>query len=157
LSNPAAKPDDAGQAVEPVVVPAVPAEPLTAAVPPAEIVVPGAAAVAGTVPPAATLQRPASRASPASVAALLARGDALIAIGDVAAARLVYQRAATLDSARAATAAGQTYDPRFLQSIGAMGVVADPERAADWYRKGVALGDEDAAPLLSGLNAKASQ
>ena len=81
----------------------------------------------------------------------------MIALGDVAAARLVYQRAAASASARAATAMGRTYDPRYLQAIGAIGVVADPEAAAAWYRKGTALGDEDAAPLLRGLNVKASQ
>ncbi|MDP8920363.1 MAG: hypothetical protein M3O00_16045, partial [Pseudomonadota bacterium] len=81
----------------------------------------------------------------------------LIAIGDVATARLVYQRAAAHASARAATATGKTYDRRFLQAIGAIGVVADPDAAAAWYRKGAALGDEDAAPLLGGLDVKASQ
>jgi hypothetical protein len=108
------------------------------------------AAVAGAARPAEP-QRPPAGAPPAAVAALLARGDALIAFGDVAAARLVYQRAAARDSARGATAMGRTYDPRFLQSIGAIGVVADPDAAAAWYRKGAALGDEDAAPLLGGL------
>jgi hypothetical protein len=98
--------------------------------------------------PATKPQRPRAGTSP-GVAALLARGDALIAVGNVAAARLVYQRAAT--------AAGRTYDPRFLQAIGAIDVVADPEAAAAWYREGAALGDEDATPLLGGLNVKAHQ
>jgi TPR repeat protein len=86
--------------------------------------------------------------------ALLARGDALIAIGDIATARLVYQRAAALGSGLAATATGKTYDPRFLRQIGALGVVANPEAAAVWYRKAVVLGDGDAVPFLSGLEAK---
>jgi TPR repeat protein len=88
---------------------------------------------------------------PAAVSALLARGDELIRIGDIAAGRLVYQRAATLGSGQAATAAGRTYDPRFLRQIGTMGVVADPEAAAAWYRKGAALGDRAAQSLLNNL------
>jgi hypothetical protein len=118
---------------------------------PEETAVPSTAATAAAVSaahPATKPQRPRAGTSP-GVAALLARGDALIAVGNVAAARLVYQRAAT--------AAGRTYDPRFLQAIGAIDVVADPEAAAAWYREGAALGDEDATPLLGGLNVKAHQ
>ena len=117
-----------------------------------------AAAGAGAARTATEPRRPPSGSPPTAAAAtLLARGDALVAIGDVAAARLAYQRAAAPASARAATAAGKTYDPRFLQAIGAIGVVADPGAAAAWYRKGAALGDEDAAPLLGGLEAEASR
>jgi hypothetical protein len=153
----AAAADDARPAAEPSAVPIVHAEPLPAPVQPAETAVPSTAAAASAAQSAAKPQRPLSGASPAAVAALLARGDALIAIGDVATARLVYQRAAAHASARAATATGKTYDRRFLQAIGAIGVVADPDAAAAWYRKGAALGDEDAAPLLGGLDVKASQ
>lgn len=118
---------------------------------------PQAAAAAGAMAPAGALPQPLSRPPAAAVAALLARGDALIALGDVAAARLVYHRAAALDSARAATAMGRTYDPRQLRAIGAIGVVADPEAAAAWYRRGAALGDQDAMPLLDDLTARASR
>ena len=134
------------------------AEPLPAPVQPAETAGPSTAAAASVAESAAKPQPPPpSGASPAAVAALLARGDALIAIGNVAAARLVYQRAAAHASARAATAMGKTYDPRFLQAIGAIGVVADPDAAAAWYRRGSTLGDEDATPLLGGLEVKASR
>jgi TPR repeat protein len=110
---------------------------------------------AAVSPPAAELVT--AKVSPAVLAALLARGDALIAIGDIAAARLVYQRGVALGSGPAATATGKTYDPRFLRRIGAVGVVADPDSAAVWYRKGLALGDGDAAPFLGGLTAKVSE
>lgn len=135
-------------------------EPPAAPVRPAEEAVPNTAAAAAAASAAQSTtepHRPPSGASPTIAAALLARGDALIAIGDVAAARPVYQRAAALASARAATAAGKTYDARFLQEIGAIGVVADPDAAAAWYRRGVALGDEDAAPLLGGLDVRADR
>ena len=146
---------DAPLAIGPSAVALGRAEPLPAPAPPRATAAPSTPAAASAVQSATKPQRPLSGASP--VAALLARGDALIAIGDVAAARLVYQRAATLSSARAATAVGKTYDHRFLQEVGAIGVVVDPEAAVAWYRKGAALGDEDAAPLLSGLDVAASQ
>jgi len=88
--------------------------------------------------------------SPAAVTRLLARGDALIAIGDIAAARLVYQRAVTRGSELAATAMGKTYDPGFLGQIGAIGVLADPEAAAAWYRKAAALSGGNPPPLVVG-------
>jgi len=102
-------------------------------------------------------QPPPAKPSPAATA-LLTRGDELIAIGDVATARIVYERAAGLKSGRGATSTGRTYDPRFLRQIGAVGVVPDPEAAASWYRKGAAMGDETAASLLGDLgSSKASQ
>jgi type II secretory pathway predicted ATPase ExeA len=103
------------------------------------------------------VEAPQSRAPSAAVAALLARGDSLIAIGDIAAARLVFQRAVRADSGLAATAIGQTYDPRFLRRIGAVGIVPDPGAAATWYRKAIALGDARAVALLSGLEAETAQ
>jgi hypothetical protein len=108
--------------------------------------------------PAPAIQPP-PRAQPSPAAnALLARGDELIAIGDVATARIVYERAAALKSGRGATSTGRTYDPSFLRQIGAVGVVPDPETAASWYRKGAAMGDEAAASLLGDLgSSKASQ
>ncbi|MBN9564389.1 MAG: hypothetical protein J0H14_27235 [Alphaproteobacteria bacterium] len=115
-------------------------------------------AAPSTAPQAPSVQpQPPAKPSPAANA-LLARGDQLIAIGDVATARIVYERAAALKSGRGATSTGRTYDPRFLQQIGAVGVVPDPEAAASWYRKGAAMGDETAASLLGDLgSSKASQ
>lgn len=115
---------------------------------------PPAASAAAFVATAA--EPPSAKPSPAATT-LLARGDELIAIGDVATARVVYERAAALKSGRGATSAGRTYDPRFLHQIGAVGVVPDPDTAAAWYRKGAAMGDEAASSLLGDLGSKASQ
>jgi hypothetical protein len=92
-------------------------------------------------------------ATPTGQAALLLHwAQAMSARGDVAAARLLYVRAAAEGSAAAATGAGKTYDPICLAEFGARGLKADTKVAAIWYRKAIALGDQEAAPLLQQLN-----
>ena len=86
--------------------------------------------------------------------ALLARGDDLLATGDVAAARLFYQRAAELGSATAATAVGQTYDPDVLALLRVRGAGGDAEIAAEWYRKAIAAGDRQAEIRLKRMLAR---
>lgn len=76
----------------------------------------------------------------------------MVVLGDISAARLLYQRAAALGSAQAATAIGKTYDPTFLTSIRASGIVADRTAAAAWYRKGAAMGDREGADRLARLS-----
>ena len=83
---------------------------------------------------------------------MVRRGDALLDQGDVSAARLLYDRAATAGSGRAATAMGKTFDPAFLTRIGAVGLSADPAMAGTWYRRGVELGDEEARIRLQALS-----
>jgi TPR repeat protein len=99
---------------------------------------------------------PAAPASPqyasSDLTLLLSRGDAMLALGDISAARRLYERAAALGSARAATAVGKTYDPVFLASIRATGIAADRGAAAEWYRKGAALGDREGAAGLARLS-----
>jgi len=110
-------------------------------------------AAAGIVPAEFGGDKPTLAASvPAPIATnglpvLLSRGDAMLALGDIAAARLLYERAAVLGSARAATAAGKTYDPSFLASIQASGILPDRAAAMAWYRKGGALGDPEGRRL----------
>jgi TPR repeat protein len=79
---------------------------------------------------------------------LLRRGDAMLALGDVASARLLYTRAASAGDARGAFGVAKTYDPNTLSQIGARGIQADPAVAADWYRKALDLGDTSAAAPL---------
>ena len=103
-----------------------------------------AATPRGDTIPAPQVPRP-----PPSVASelpvLLARADAMLALGDIASARLFYERAVSLGSARAAMAVGKTYDSAFLTSIHATGVIPDPAAAEFWYRKGAAQGYPAAA------------
>ena len=82
------------------------------------------------------------------VGLLLRRGDAALADGDIIAARLLFERAANMGSAVAATAAGKTYDIDFLLRTGARGIRADPAAAAAWYRRAAALGDAEARARL---------
>ena len=95
----------------------------------------------------------ATASDPPDMKSLLARGDRLLAIGDIAAARLLYERAASLGSGKAATMVGRTYDPAYLSRMKVNGPRPDPAMAASWYRSGLTLGDPDAAAPLSHLSA----
>lgn len=97
---------------------------------------------------------PSAALSAPLLAALLERGSAMLALGDFAAARLLYERAAAAGSAVAATAAGTTYDPGILASRHAAGIQADPLAAADWYRRALAMGDPAAAGRLRQLKGR---
>ncbi|HEY4250107.1 MAG TPA: hypothetical protein VGM87_02850 [Roseomonas sp.] len=79
---------------------------------------------------------PAAPALDATVVALLiARGEAMLARGDISAARLLFGRAAAAGSAAALTAMGRSYDPAVLGALGVRGIRPDPEQAALWYRR----------------------
>jgi TPR repeat protein len=111
-----------------------------------------------SVAPAAVpaVMMPAASPIPAeTIAALIKRGDELLRIGDISAARLAYERAAAGGSAQAMTALGMTYDPSFLNRVNARGIRPDPATAAEWYRKAAALGDAAAAARISQLPALA--
>lgn len=84
-------------------------------------------------------------------AALVARGDALIELGDVASARLFFKLAARHGSGQAATLMGKTHDPLFLSTAGVIGIQPNALEAARWYRKAAQLGDESAAERLMKL------
>lgn len=102
--------------------------------------------------PAATRAAPPTvQMAPAMIAALTRRGDQMLAIGDISAARLLYERAAAAGSGAAALALGRTYDPAAMAQLGARGLRPDPETAAAWYRRAQALGEQEAEPLLRAL------
>jgi hypothetical protein len=91
---------------------------------------------------------------PNEIASSLKRGDALIASGDLAAARLVLRRAADAGDARAAMTLAETYDPAFLEKLGVHGVVADLAMARGWYEKAKKFGAVEAAQRLELLASK---
>ena len=86
--------------------------------------------------------------SPADVSALLRRGDALLATGDIVSARLFYEQAAMAGDATAALWLGESYDSRFLAVAGLHGLHSDPALAARWYRRARELGASEAEILL---------
>ncbi len=85
------------------------------------------------------------------IGALLEHGDAMLSIGDISAAKLLFARAAKSGSGKAAVALGDTYNPIFLVEHGVLGSLADPELAKAWYRKGLALGEPQARERLIDL------
>jgi TPR repeat protein len=113
---------------------------------------PGAASSRGSTPEPAP--RPAAdgpRLSAAEIAALVARGDAFLGVGDIASARLFFERAADSGDGRAAMRMAVTYDAVFLGRAGLHGVRGDQEQAALWYRRARELGDGKAEPPLGSL------
>jgi hypothetical protein len=99
-------------------------------------------------PPSAAPVASAPQLDPGLLPLLLSRGNAMLALGDISAARLLYERATALGSAGAATRLGNTYDAGFLASIQARGIVADQAAAIAWYRKAAVLGDTEAVHQL---------
>jgi hypothetical protein len=80
---------------------------------------------------------------------LIARGDQNFAEGKINAARLLYQRAAELGSARAAFAVGRTYDPAQLKGLPIVGGIGgDRELARQWYEKARDMGSNNAKLML---------
>ncbi len=122
--------------------------------PPIVAVTPGALAPGAA--PAVVIPAPAAppeelRASTAEISALLARGDWLFGIGDVASARLFYERATDAGDAQAALRLGETYDPFFLMRARLNGVRGDLAVATRWYRRARDLGASEAEILLKSV------
>jgi TPR repeat protein len=86
--------------------------------------------------------------SGAEIQALLGRGDALVAKGDIASARLFYERAAEAGDGQAALRLGESYDPAFLAQAHLTGVRGDAVAAAHWYQRARELGITEAETLL---------
>jgi TPR repeat protein len=82
---------------------------------------------------------------------LLARGNTLVATGDLAPARLVLQRAAEAGNARAAFMLMQNYDPVVLEKLGELGLASNVAMARIWYSKAKDLGSEEAPECLERL------
>ena len=85
------------------------------------------------------------------ITVLLDRGKHLIANGDLAAARLVLQRAADANDAEAALALAATYDPIVLRELKVYGFTADPAMARAWYQRARELGSAAALQRLEML------
>ena len=86
-----------------------------------------------------------------TLAALMTRAKSLLALGDIAAARLLLERAANAQDATAAFLLAQTYDPAVLGVRDTRSITADPVMARDWYRKAASFGSADAQQRLTQL------
>jgi hypothetical protein len=86
-----------------------------------------------------------------TLAALMTRAKSLLALGDIAAARLLLERAANAQDASAAFLPAQTYDPAVLGVRDTRSITADPVMARDWYCKAASFGSADAQQRLTQL------
>ena len=97
-------------------------------------------------PPAAA---PARRLGADELAALLTRARNLIAVGDIAPARLLLERAADAQEAGAALLLAQTYDPAVLGTPDSRSITPDPATARGWYQKAAQFGSREAQQRLA--------
>jgi hypothetical protein len=119
---------------------------------------PSAASAGETTPePAPQPVADGPRLSAAEIAALVTRGDAFLGVGDIASARLFFERAADSGDGRAAMRMAVTYDAEFLDRAGLHGVRGDPEQAARWYWRARALGKTDFPLGSAGTSGSAEQ
>lgn len=124
--------------------PAPPAAIVPAATPPATVPSPSPPiAVAPTAQP--------PRLSMDDDTALIERGRLLARNGDIAGARLLFERAADAGSGRAALLLGETYDPDILTGMGVLGARGDIAKARHWYTRASEFGVQQATERLKSL------
>jgi TPR repeat protein len=86
---------------------------------------------------------------------LIQRGDQLLLIGDIASARLFYERAVAAGSSQAAAALGRTYDPVFLLQVRSLrGARSDLAKASEWYRRAAGSWDSKGTEPMNPSGAK---
>jgi hypothetical protein len=102
---------------------------------------PAAPAAATPLGASAAVPAPAKAAhlSAGQITELLTRGDIFLHAGDVASARLFYERAADAGDRQAAMRMGATFDPAFLDRVG-LHTRGDTATALSWYRHALDLG-----------------
>lgn len=96
----------------------------------------GAAQTAAQLPPTNTS---VPTLEPRVIEIIMARGNEMLARGDISAARLLFSRAAAAGSAAAAIAMARTFDPAVLNALGARGIRPDAAQAAHWQRRAAEL------------------
>jgi hypothetical protein len=99
-------------------------------------------------PPGEQNVAPSRQLDADEITALLKHGENLIRNGDLAAARLVLQRAAEAKSAEAALTLAATYDPVILRELRVYGFASDVEMARSWYEKAKEFGSAAASQRL---------
>ncbi|MBT1511654.1 hypothetical protein KIP88_14170 [Bradyrhizobium sp. SRL28] len=92
---------------------------------------------------------PSKKLDAETLAALMTRARSMLTLGDIAAARLLLERAATSQDATAAFLLAQTYDPAVLGVRDTRSIAPDPVVARDWYRKAASFGSAAAQQRLT--------
>jgi TPR repeat protein len=119
-----------------------------------------ASTVAAEAVPVIALDPPKAERAPSLIirqmdrdelAFLVRRGEIFINSGDVAAARLMLQRAAEAGDVHAALALASTFDPNTIQKLGIQGLAADEAMARLWYERAAQFGSPEAPQRLQQL------
>jgi hypothetical protein len=95
--------------------------------------------------------RPAPTIDREGIEMLLKQGEQFVSVGDLAAARVLFERAAEAGDSNAALALGATYDPGVLAKLGVRGIAPDAEKAHHWYQKAREFGSPEAPTWLAKL------
>ena len=107
--------------------------------------------------PPAVFQTSSLHLSAAEIGALLTHGNSAFRKGNIAAARLLFQRAADAGEGRGALGMGATYDPAFLRLSPLRILYGDPAEARAWYLHALVLGAAGAERRLINLQARAAR
>jgi TPR repeat protein len=83
-------------------------------------------------------------AAEADAVQLLARGNRMLELGDLASARLFFRVVAERGDANAAMLMGLTFDPVYFRQQGIRGAPPEADEAMDWYRRAIASGSKEA-------------
>jgi len=83
---------------------------------------------------------------------LIKHGQKMVEVGYLAGARAYFKRAVEAGSGEAAVLLGATYDPAFLEKMGAQGIKPDLKEARSWYERVKQLGVADADAKLDELS-----
>jgi hypothetical protein len=111
------------------------APPPVAVAPPLQPPAPPAAPAEAQPPqPAAPASQPLRRLASEEIRLHLDRGEALLAQGDLAAARLFFERVAEAGDARGAFGLARSYDPSVLTRLPVHGIAGDAAEAERWRR-----------------------
>jgi hypothetical protein len=116
--------------------------------PPAEVIAPHAAVQLTPPAPASPPPQPAAALARDEVAALMKRGRALLAAGDIPSARLILTRLADSGEADASLLLAGTFDPSQLARLRVLGALADINKAREWYAKAAEQGSSEAGRRL---------
>ena len=117
---------------------------------------PDANAQSSDMAPVAPRPRPAALTPEDNERALrwVEKGNEMMDQGDVAGARLFYERAVGIGLGKAAIALAETYDPHELRRWPVRGLKPDLDQARHWYERALQLGASEANARLQRLSAR---